>query len=193
MHNIETIQGKEEQNLYTILYNVNPEDIHESQTSPDISVVRFNIPIIIHTTVLPPQQSADYLETGIPKNAKIYANFLNANASEFLRGRFVTDCLFEGLDRNFVSVGSIDDNVHRRISEHRNTLNFTHYKLVNFLTAVFGLIGLIVYIRIIISAFRQPVQFGHHHKHDRYSQIGSRDQDYDEVMQPSITGKEKTE
>jgi hypothetical protein len=175
------------------LYDVNPEDIRQSLESPNISVVRFTVPIIIHTTVLPPQVNADYLETCIPKNAKIYANFLKANASELLRGRYVTDCLFDGVDGTFVSVGSVDDNIHRRIPEHRNTLNFAHYQLVRFLTTIFGLIGLIVYVRIIMSAFREPIAFRHHHSHAEDDHRGSRELgDADDTI-PLMGVKQKTD
>lgn len=186
--------------MYTILYNVKEEDIQKSTVSADVSIVRFNIPIIIHTTVLSAQADADFVETGIPKNAKLYVNFLKPNATRLLKGRFVTDCLFEGLDGTFVSVGSIDDNVHRRIVEQRNTLNFAHYKLMSFLTAVFGLVGLIIFVRIIISGFRHPVQFRHHHnKHDHTNRRSSRadekpeDAEEEEEKESLIQRKEKTD
>lgn len=153
VHNIETIQNKREQNIYGVVYHLNHADIKPSADNPNLMVVRFTIPVLIHSTVLPPQKNADYVDTGIPQNAKVYINFLKANASQLLTGRFSSDCLFEGSSENFVAIGSMDDNVSNRILEQRITLNFAYYNVTTFLTAAFSVIGLLVYFKIIIRAF----------------------------------------
>lgn len=152
MHNIETIQDKLEQNLFSVVIDVDKQSI-VALNSTTMSV-KFDIPILIHTTVLPPQKDADFLETGIPKNSKVYVNFLKRNASELLRGRFVTDCLFDSVDQGFVAVGSIDDNVNKKILEQRNTLNFAYQYFTSVMTAIFSVVGLLVYIKIIKSGLR---------------------------------------
>ncbi len=154
MHNIETIQNKLEQNLFSVVIDVDKSAITYAPNNSSLAIIKFDVPILIHTTVLPPQKDADFIETGIPKNSKVYVNFLKTNASELLKGRFVTDCLFESVGNGFVSVGSIDDNVNKRVTEQRHTLNFAHYSFVMTMTAIFSVIGLVVYVKIILSAFR---------------------------------------
>ena len=161
VHNIETIQDKLEQNLFAVMIDVVKQSIADSPHNSSISIIKFDIPILIHSTVLPPQKEADFIETGIPKNSKVYVNFLKSNASELLKGRFVTDCLFESLGLGFVSVGAIDDNVNKRIVEQRHTLNFAYYSFLTTMTAIFSIFGLVTFAKIIASGFRQKHE--HHY------------------------------
>ena len=196
VHNIETIQGKDEQNLFSVIINVPKDSIVKSSTNASNSIIRFDIPVLIHTTVLPPQKDADIFETGIPKNSKVYVNFLKSNASDLLKGRFVTDCLFESIDNGFVSVGSIDDNINKRVVEQRLTLNFAYYSFVVTMTAIFGVFGFLVFVKIIISGFR-PVNTHEYHSHPPAPEPKKRESVNDhhlEETRPLIGGgKEKLE
>lgn len=152
VHNIETIQGISEQNLIVIKAAVKSKDFTPSLDAINATVVKFDLPILIHSTVLPPQKELDFVEVGIPKNSKVYINFLKANVANHLRGRFSTDCLFD----NFVAVGSADENVHRKVFELRPTLNIQLQKVMSYLTAIFVVIGVLIFLKLILSAITDP-------------------------------------
>lgn len=170
IHNIETIKGKNEQNMAVFMI-----DLDESQATTttidgvQTTIFHFDLPILVHATVLSPQKDADSIDVSIPKNAKLYVNFLKPQVSSSLRGRYNTDCLFE--HENFVGIGMIDDNVHRRIVEHRHTLNFKLYRICAALTVAFLVFGLIIFIKILFMADSghsdtQHRDHEHPHTHD---------------------------
>lgn len=177
VHNIETIHGKQEQNLVVLIADIPTKDL-KLVNLPDKSVyvISFEVPVLIHATVLPPQKEADTLEVGIPKNAKLYVNFIKPHVGQLLKGRFSTDCLFDG--ENFVPVAMNDDNVDRRIVEHRLTLNFRMYKPCAILTISFVVVGLIIFLKIIFmpyssSSHEAVDEHRHHHashteRHDHH-------------------------
>lgn len=197
VHNIETIQDKLEQNLFAVMVDVTKENIIDSPHNSSISIIKFDIPVLIHSTVLPPQKDVDFIETGIPKNSKVYVNFLKPNASELLKGRFVTDSLFESLGNGFVSVGAVDDNVNKRIVEQRHTLNFAYYSFLTTMTAIFSLFGLVTFVKIIVSGFRPKHEHHYvpHHSDDappaKKSSVHAPAGDSEE--RKPLVGKEKEE
>lgn len=163
IHNIETIKDKEEQNMFVLVKTLTPGDIEAAQRIGNTTVIRFQIPILVHATVLRPQLDQDYVEVGIPKNAKVYINFLKPHLGQMLKGRFSTDCLFE----TFVGVGMIDDNVHRRTLEVRHTLNLQTYRVCMFLTYAFLLMGILIFLKLIFMG----EQHIHQHPHSAPTHI----------------------
>ena len=145
-----------------LIIDVQPDQIKNArENSVDYQVIEFEIPVLVHATVLPPQKDQDYVDVGIPKNAKLYVNFIKSSIGNHLRGRYSTDCLFHY--ENFVGIGMIDDNVHRTLVEHRLVLNHKMYKVTTGLTIGFLVIGLLVFIKLLFMS-GTSADHSHHHK-----------------------------
>jgi hypothetical protein len=182
--------------MFVLIKAISDDAFERAKSAPgDIAVIKFEVPILIHTTVLPAQQDQDTLEVGIPKNAKLYINFLKPNLALQLKGRFSTDCLFE----TFAGVGLIDDNVHRKTVEVRHTLNMQMYKICIFLTYAFVFFGLMVFLKISFMGDRKIQPFHHHHKQgsQRNIKLGSQRNiqkaTLDEDVRPLINKTDKKE
>ena len=140
--------------------------------------------------MLPPQKDQDFLEVGIPKNAKIYVNFIKPSIGNQLRGRYSTDCLFQ--HENYVGIGMIDDNVHRTLVEHRLVLNFKMYKVSAGLTIAFLTIGLLIFIKIIFMSGHSNDHHNHHKDHTNHQEHHKTEEEH----RPKATeglDKEKTD
>lgn len=84
----------------------------------------FSVPLLIHTTVLPPNLWG-FAETYIPMNTKVYANFVKkSEVTAAVVGRFTTDHLLEGEYTPITSAKSENPSV-RPQKEQRLVLN-TH-------------------------------------------------------------------
>lgn len=160
VHNIETIKNKAEQNLAVLMVDLDSSQVQTTGPNNNMTVITFEIPILVHSTVLPPQKDTDSVETAIPKNAKVYINFIKPSVGNSLRGRYATDCLFD--HDNFYGVGQIDENVDRRLVEQRHVLNFKMHKVCAGLTCAFLAIGLIIFFKILFMANHSS--YGHGHK-----------------------------
>lgn len=119
IHNIETIQDKvREQNVVFFHTSVSP-----SASSPaGYKKFDFSVPLLIHTTVLPPNDSG-IADTYLPMAAKVYVNFIkDSELARAVRGRYVSDCL---LGEEYTPVSSLKSekpNVHPT-REQRLVLN----------------------------------------------------------------------
>lgn len=143
-HNLETIRNRHEQNMIGLVYTV-PEKFIDREAG----LIKFEIPVIIHTTVLPPKEFEDQQEVGVPKSAKIYANFLNSQKISDFQGRYVFDCLFSSSENPFIPVGSLEDSIHRRVIETRNVLNKKYQPMCLSLTLFFAGLGVLLFLHLI--------------------------------------------
>lgn len=138
VHNIETVLSRQEQNLFGVTVSVFDEDTATLQNS---TVIRFEVPVLIHSTVLPPSLE-NSVDTYIPKNAKIYVNFLAEAEPEL----YATDCLMQG----WACVGMADNNIHRQIVESRFTVNLKMKEVCLWTTLGFALVGLLYFVKLIV-------------------------------------------
>ena len=138
VHNIETVLSRQEQNLFGVTVDVLDE--HRS-TQQNVTVIRFEVPVLVHSTVLRPSEE-NSLDTYIPKNAKIYVNFLSGVESEL----YATDCLMEG----WTCVGMADNNIHRQIVETRFTVNLKMKEVCLWTTLAFAFIGVAYFLKLIV-------------------------------------------
>lgn len=82
----------------------------------------FAVPLLIHTTVLPPNDSG-IAETYIPMAAKVYVNFIKeSELTRAVRGRYASDCLVGEEHTPISSVKSEKPNI-QPIREQRLVLN----------------------------------------------------------------------
>lgn len=138
VHNIETVLSRQEQNLFGVTVQVLDEETTQLQNT---TVVRFEVPVLIHSTVLRPSEE-NTVDTYIPKNAKIYVNFLSAAESEL----YATDCLMQG----WTCIGMADNNVHRQIVETRYTVNLKMKEVCLWTTLAFVSIGLFYFLKLVV-------------------------------------------
>jgi len=121
-----------------------------ASSAPGFKKFDFSVPLLIHTTVLPPNPSG-LVETYIPSNTKVYINFLTPSAtSNTLPHRFASDCLLSPEFTAITSTKSLKPQT-PAIREQRLVLNTNDTQTNQMLLMITIMIGMSLILAAVVK------------------------------------------